>query len=200
MHYDALAGDHGLPFDPINALVSPRPIGWISTLSADGVPNLAPYSYFNLVAAKPGVVMFGSSSLKDSQRNVEQTGEFVCNLATWDLREAVNRSSVPAGPEVDEFALTGLKTAPSRWVRPPRVAMAPAALECRYIETVALPTGAPGQLHKASLILGLVVGVYINDANLVEGRVDVTRMRPLARLGYMDYSVTDDVFIMERAV
>jgi flavin reductase (DIM6/NTAB) family NADH-FMN oxidoreductase RutF len=198
MHYDALRGDHGLPHDPIPALVTPRPIGWISTLSASGVRNLAPYSFFNLIAAQPPLVMFGSGFRKDSQRNIEETGEFVCNIATWDLREQVNQSSATVDADVDEFELTGLETAPSRWVNPPRVKRAPAALECRHVQTVQLPTADPGKPHFFSLVIGQVIGAYIDDAVIRDGIVDVTLIRPLARLGYLDYSVTDAVFAMER--
>ena len=197
MFYDALKGDHGLPHDPVNALVAPRPIGWISTLSADGVPNLAPYSYFNLMASRPPVVVFGSGLVKDSQLNAEVTGEFVCNIAGWDLREEMNRSSAQVGADVDEFALAGLETAPSTLVRPPRVARALAALECRYVQTVPLPTGTE-RPHFFSMVIGLVVGVHIDESVIVDGHVDVTRIRPLSRLGYMDYAVVNEVFAMQR--
>ncbi|MDB5480882.1 MAG: flavin reductase family protein [Caulobacteraceae bacterium] len=197
MFYDALKGDHGLPHDPINALVSPRPIGWISSLSKSGVRNLAPYSYFNLVAGMPPIVMFGSAFVKDSQRNIEETGEFVCNLATWELREAVNASSAPAPPEVDEFALVGLDGAPSTLVRPPRIKQAVAALECTYLQTIPLPS-ATAEPHFFSMVLGLVVGVYIDEAVITDGLVDVTRIKPLSRLGYMDFAVVQEVFAMER--
>jgi flavin reductase (DIM6/NTAB) family NADH-FMN oxidoreductase RutF len=198
MFYDALLGDHGLPHDPMNALVAPRPIGWISTVGADGVRNLAPYSYFNMVAGRPPVVVFSSGYAKDSQRNAEATGEFVCNIATWSLREEVNRSSTALPPHVDEFDFAGIEAAPSRLVKPPRVKRAPAALECRYIQTVPLPAGTEGQLHRFSLVIGLVVGVYIDDAVLRDGLVDVTLIEPLARLGYTDYSATRDIFSMAR--
>jgi flavin reductase (DIM6/NTAB) family NADH-FMN oxidoreductase RutF len=199
MFYDALKGDHGLAHDPINAIVAPRPIGWISTLSKEGVLNLAPYSWFNLVAAQPPLVMFSSAFRKDSQRNIEETCEFVCNLASWDLREEVNASSAAAPPEVDEFALVGLEATPSRLVRPPRVKRARAALECKYWRTIELPT-ATEDPHFCSLILGRVVGVYIDDSILTNGMVDVTKIKPLSRLGYMDYAAIEEVFEMERPV
>jgi flavin reductase (DIM6/NTAB) family NADH-FMN oxidoreductase RutF len=197
MFYDALKNDHGLPHDPTNALVAPRPIGWISTIGRDGVRNLAPYSFFNLVASKPPIVVFGSAFVKDTQRNIEATGEFVCNLASWELRDAVNASSVESPPDVDEFDLTGLEAAESQFVRPPRVKRAAAALECKYVQTVPLPS-ATDEPHFFSLIVGRVVGVYIDDAVIRDGRVDVTLIRPLARLGYFDFSVVNEVFAMPR--
>jgi flavin reductase (DIM6/NTAB) family NADH-FMN oxidoreductase RutF len=197
LFYDALKGDHGLPHDPVNALVAPRPIGWISSLSAEGVANLAPYSYFNLMASRPPVVVFGSGLVKDSQRNIEATGEFVCNIAGWDLREEMNQSSAQVGADVDEFALAGLETAPSTLVRPPRVRRALAALECRYVQTVPLPTGTE-RPHFFQMVIGLVVGVHIDDSVITNGLVDVTRIRPLSRLGYMDYAVVNEVFAMQR--
>jgi flavin reductase (DIM6/NTAB) family NADH-FMN oxidoreductase RutF len=195
--YDALKGDHGLPHDPINALVAPRPIGWISSIGADGVLNLAPYSYFNLMASHPPVVAFSSGFVKDTQRNVEAGGEFVCNIAGADLKDALNQSSARLAPDVDEFAVTGLETAPSVLVKPPRVKRAKAALECRYVQTVPLPTGSD-RPHVFSIVIGLVVGVYIDEEVVRAGLVDVTLIRPLARLGYMDYSVTEEVFAMAR--
>ncbi|MBI2587020.1 MAG: flavin reductase family protein, partial [Rhodospirillales bacterium] len=130
-------GPHGLPHDPFLSCIVPRPIGWVSTVSADGIVNLAPYSFFNGVAVKPPMVMFASSGRqahgpKDSLANIEATGEFVCNLATWELRERMNQTSAPVPPEIDEFALAGLETEPSQLVKPPRVKAAPVHLECRH--------------------------------------------------------------------
>jgi len=197
MFYDALKADHGLPHDPTNALVSPRPIGWISSLSKNGVRNLAPYSYFNLVASRPPIVMFGSGYVKDSQRNIEETGEFVCNIADWELREEVNASSAQVPPDVDEFDLVGLEAAESTLVRPPRVKRALVALECKYVRTVELPS-ATNDPHFFSMIIGRVVGVYIDESVIRDGIVDVTRIKPIARLGYQDFSVVNQVFAMAR--
>jgi flavin reductase (DIM6/NTAB) family NADH-FMN oxidoreductase RutF len=197
LFYDALKGDHGLAHDPVNALVAPRPIGWISSLDPNGVRNLAPYSYFNLVASDPAVVMFASGTVKDTQRNIEATGEFVCNIADWTLREEMNRSSAPLPPDVDEFDFAGLEAEPSTLVKPPRVKRALAALECRYFKTIALPS-ATEKPHVFSLVLGLVVGIHIDDRVIRDGIVDVTKIRPLARLGYMDFAVVNDVFEMIR--
>ncbi len=197
MFYDAVANTHGLKWDPFKALVTPRPIGWISTLGKNGVVNLAPYSFFNAVSTDPHFVMFSSGGRKDSQRNAEETGEFVCSLATYDLREAMNRTSQHVGPEVDEMALAGLTAAPSKLVAPPRVAESPVAFECRYWRTIDLPgpNGGPGT-H--AIVLGQVVGVHIDDAVIVGDKVDVTKVKPIARLGYGDYAVIDEVFELSR--
>ncbi|ODR94572.1 flavin reductase [Methyloceanibacter stevinii] len=193
MFYDAVSNSHGLTRDPFMALVSPRPIGWISTLDAEGVVNLAPYSFFNAVSTNPHFVMFSSGGRKDSLRNAEETGEFVCSLATYDLREAMNRTSKHVEPHVDEMVLAGLSPAPSTIVAPPRVAESPVAFECKYWRTIDLP-GADGGPGNHAIVLGQVVGIHIDDAALVDGRVDVTKLRPIARLGYQDYAVIDEVF------
>ena len=186
-----------LRYDPVKALVAPRPIGWISTLSCDGVANLAPYSFFNLVASGPSIVAFSSAGRKDSQTNAEQTGEFVCNIASFDQREAVNSSAATLPPEIDEFALTGLGTLPSQLIKPPRVKGAPAHLECVYLQTVPL-FSKDGVRNGFDLVLGEVVGVHIDDQFIKEGLVDTAAMRLIARLGYLDYSVTDEVFTLKR--
>jgi flavin reductase (DIM6/NTAB) family NADH-FMN oxidoreductase RutF len=197
MFYDAVANTHGLAFDPFKALVAPRPIGWISTLSKSGVVNLAPYSFFNAVSEDPHFVMFASGGRKDSQRNAEETGEFVCSLATYDLREAMNRTSVSVGPDVDEMQLAGLTPAPSRLVAPPHVKESPVAFECRYWRTIDLP-GPDGGPGNHAIVLGQVVGVHIADEVIANGRVDVRKLRPIARLGYGDYAVIDQVFTLPR--
>ena len=135
MFYNALKNECPLQIDPFKALVGPRPIGWISSLAPDGTVNLAPYSFFNGVCDSPPMVVFSSAGRKDSIENIEKTGEFVCNLATWELRDAMNVSSAAVGSEVDEFELAGLEKIPSTMVKPPRVAGSPVALECRYTQT-----------------------------------------------------------------
>ena len=198
MFYDPRVGDHGLPHDPFKSLIVPRPIGWISTISGDGVVNLAPFSFFNGVASGPAVVMFcpGGAQRKDSLANVEETGEFVVNVATDGQREQMNETSAVVGPEVDEFALAGLGALPSRDVRPPRVAGAPAPMECRHLQTITLPSDNPQSPNH--MVLGLVVGIHIDEAILTDGMVDMAKFRPIARLGYMDYTVVDNIFTMLR--
>jgi flavin reductase (DIM6/NTAB) family NADH-FMN oxidoreductase RutF len=197
MFYDARRDKHGLSHNPMTALVVPRPIGWISTVSRDGVINLAPYSFFNVVSGAPPFIMFASKPRKDSQRNAEETGEFVYNMATYDLREAVNASSAEYGPAISEPDRIGLEMAPCRAVKPPRVARSPVALECKYYKTVEL-VSADGTRNTSSVILGEVVGIHIDDAMIVNGHIDVTRMQPLARLGYMDYCAVNELFAIRR--
>ncbi|HTN62402.1 MAG TPA: flavin reductase family protein [Devosia sp.] len=197
MFYDPRLGNHGLPHNPFAALVVPRPIGWISTLAADGTANLAPYSHFNIVSANPAFVMFSSNPRKHSQANAEASGEFVVNIASWELREAMNLTSALHAADVSEFETAGLEPAPSVNVRAPRIARSPIAIECRYSQTVTLTT-ASGQIAPAAMVIGEVVGVYIADGVIVDGLVDVTRVQPLSRLGYMDYATVGDIFAMER--
>ncbi len=201
MFYEPRLG-HGLPRDPFKALVVPRPIGWISTVDPEGRVNLAPFSYFNAVADSPPQVFFAANGrkadapLKDSRSNAEATGCFVVNLATWGLKEAMNASSarLPAG--VDEMAHAGLTAAPSRIVAAPRVAESPVHLECRYLQTVTLASDDPDEPN--ALVIGEVVGVHIDEACLVDGRVDVARLKPIARLGYAQYAAVETVFEMRR--
>jgi len=186
-----------LPWDPLKAIVAPRPIGWVTTRSPAGVVNLAPYSYFNAVAEKPGVVVFSVGDRKHSQVNAEATGEFVLSLATWDLREEVNATSASLDADESEPELTGVPLEPSRLVAPPRVAASPAALECVYLETHALRTRS-GDLHTYALVLGEVVGVHLDDRFVVDGRLDTAAMRPIARMGYDEYAVVERAFRMVR--
>jgi flavin reductase (DIM6/NTAB) family NADH-FMN oxidoreductase RutF len=195
--YEPRSGDHGLAFDPFKAIVAPRPIGWISSLDAEGRANLAPYSFFNAISSRPHIVMFSSSGRKHSVSNVEATGEFVCNLTTWELREAVNLSSATLPEGESEFAATGLATAPSRFVKPPRVADAPAALECKLLKSEEL-FDLEGQSAKHFVVFGEVVGIHIGDDFIRDGRFDMTKAKTIARCGYMDYAVVEALFEMVR--
>lgn len=191
-----------LPRNPFKSLVVPRPIGWISTIDRNGVVNLAPYSFFNAVGDEPPMVMFACTGphaegpYKDSRLNAEETGEFVVNLASWDLREQMNQSSAHVARDVDEMAMAGLTAAPGVVVKAPRVAEAAAALECRYYKTIELPSWKPDGGN--SMVIGEVVGVHIRDDVITDGRVDITKIRPIARLGYHDYAVVEQVFSMRR--
>lgn len=185
MHFYEPATGHGLPHDPFKAIVAPRPVGWISTLSADGRPNLAPYSFFNAVGDTPPMVAFSSSGAKHSVENAEATGEFVCNLATRALDEAMNATSAVVPEEVDEFTLAGLEPAPSRIVAPPRVAASPAALECRLLQVIDL-VDLDGVSTGNRLAIGQVVGVHIDRAYLRDGLFDTAAAGAIARAGYRD--------------
>jgi flavin reductase (DIM6/NTAB) family NADH-FMN oxidoreductase RutF len=196
--YDAIRNDHGLEHDPFKALVVPRPVGWVSTLGTNGVANLAPYSFFNGVSERPHYVMFSSGGPKDSLRNVEETGEFVCSLATYALRHKVNLTSAVVPYGVDEFQLAGLTPAPSRLVKPPRVKESPVALECRHWKTIALPGGEERACY--SVVFGQVIGIHIDDAFIRDGMVDSGALQPIARLGYREYGfiTSDRVFAIDR--
>ena len=196
MDFDPNTHDPALSHSPIKAVVAPRPIGWLSTLSPQGVANLAPYSFFNLVCDAPYMVMFATSGHKDSFNNVRATGEFVWNLVSEDLCEAMNASSGSVDPGVDEFELAGLEKAASRRVAPPRVARARAALECQLDQIVDLKSDDP--TRRNSLVIGTVRSVFIADDAIVDGRFDVASVRPLARLGYRDYALIDKTFELQR--
>jgi len=186
-----------LPHDPFKAIVAPRPIGWITSISAKGEINLAPYSYFNGVNSRANLLMFASEGRKDSVNNIAETHEFVCNLATWDLREAMNATSAPLVHGINEMERAGLAAAPSRLVKPPRVAASPCALECKLIKIVAMETadGMPVDCH---VVFGEVVGVHIDDRFIVDGWLDTAAMKPIARCGYDEYAVIKSVFSLTR--
>ena len=196
MFYEPKNG-HGLPHDPFKALVSPRPIGWISTVSRMGEVNLAPYSFFNALSTNPCLVWFSSEGQKDSSSIAGETGEFVANLVGRDLAEKMNRTAVDAPRGVSEFGYAGLTEAPSRLVAPPRVAEAPAALECKVTE-VFRPKALDGSRSGAYVVIGEVVGVHIDDAFLTDGLFDTVKAGNVARLGYMDYSSVEALFQMRR--
>lgn len=182
---------HGLPHNPFNAIVQPRPIGWISTRGPSG-DNLAPYSFFNAVAYVPPQVMFASTGAKDSLAAVRASGVFAVNIVEYAMRDAMNLTSGSYPSGTDEFELAGVGKAACTTIDCPRVAGAPATLECRLTQVVEL------RGHDNFLILGEVTGVHLRDDCLVGGRFDVTRFRPLARGGYKDYSVVDELIQMTR--
>lgn len=190
---------HGLPHNPFNAIVTPRPIGWISSRSSDGIDNLAPYSFFNAVAYVPPQVMFASTTAKpdqgdtkDSVANIRETGVFCVNIVEYAMRDAMNASSSHFPKEVDEFDAAGITRASCDTIACTRVADAPAALECKLTQIVTLQ-GAGN-----FLVLGEVTGVHIRDTCLVNGRFDVTTFQPLSRLGYRDYARVTELFELQR--
>jgi flavin reductase (DIM6/NTAB) family NADH-FMN oxidoreductase RutF len=198
MFYEPKDG-HGLPHNPFNAIVTPRPIGWISSRGADGRDNLAPYSFFNAVAYVPPQVMFASTSAKpdrgdtkDSVSNIRETGVFCVNIVEYTARDAMNITSSGFGREIDEFEAAGLEKTPCQTIDCARVTGAPAALECRM--TQILPT-----LGEANfLVLGEVIGVYMRDDCMKDGMFDLTTYQPLARLGYKDYARISELFSLKR--
>lgn len=190
---------HGLPHNPFNALITPRPIGWISTRDADGRDNLAPYSFFNGVAYTPPQVMFANTGTKsdrdgakDSGSNIRETGVFCVNIVAQAMTDAMNISTEGFAAGVDEFEKAGLEKAECESINCPRVAAAPAAMECKLTKIVELP----GAANK--VVFGEVTGIYINDACLTDGKLDITKYHPLARMGYRDYTVVEKVFTLAR--
>lgn len=190
---------HGLPHNPFNAVVTPRPIGWISTRDAQGRNNLAPYSFFNAIAYTPPQVMFASTgakgdqdNTKDSVANIRETGVFCVNIVAYAMRDAMNASSAGLPKDSDEFAAAGITSAACNEIDCARVADAPASLECRTTQIIA----AKGQSNH--VVFGEVVGVHLRDDALVDGRFDVRTFQPLSRLGYRDYAQVTELFELER--
>jgi flavin reductase (DIM6/NTAB) family NADH-FMN oxidoreductase RutF len=181
-HYYEPSRGHGLPHDPFKAIIGPRPIGWIGSVSGEGVLNLAPYSFFNGFNNAPPLIGFSSIGRKDSVNNIEVSGEFSWNLATRPLAEKMNLSSAALGPEVDEFGFSGLTPTPSRLIAAPRVAESPVSFECRATQIIVL-TDIDGEPTDAWLVMGQVVGVYIDKRFLKDGIYDTAAAQPIMRGG-----------------
>ena len=196
MFYEPSKG-HGLPHDPFKAIVSPRPIGWISTVSRSGAVNLAPYSFFNAFSTHPFLVWFSSEGEKDSATFAQETGEFVVNIVGRDLAKRMNMSSVNAPRGASEFDYAGLASAPSRVVAPPRVADAPAALECKVTD-ILRPKDLRGDDAGVIVVTGEVIGVHIAEAFLTDGLFDVVKAGNVSRLGYRDFASITETFSMTR--
>ena len=201
MFYEPKNG-YDLKNNPLNAIIIPRPIGWISTINIDGVSNLAPYSFFNAVAYEPPQVMFASTSehdfggYKDAVMDAKSTGEFVVNIATLDLKDQMNKSSVAAPHDVDEFEYSGLTKEESKLVKCPRVAESPVNLECRYTTSMQLLSKEDSKFN--IVVFGEIIGVHINDEIIHEDRIDFMKLRAIGRLGYSDYVDVNNLFSMER--
>lgn len=197
MFYETANDDHGLAFDPLKALVAPRPIGWISSVSREGRFNLAPYSFFNMVHDEPPIVLFSSGGPKDSVTYAAESGVFVVNLVSEHLAVQMNATSVDAPRGASEFEYAGLTPVAGRLVAAPRVGEAYAALECRVTQVFS-PLTLDGSESDAVVVMGQVVGVHLDEAILTNGKVDVSKSRPVARLGYLDFAVVREVFAMRR--
>lgn len=203
MHYDPRLDNHGLALNPFKASVCPRPIGWISSRSKDGVDNLAPFSQFQNLSYDPPLVMISINQQgmddikrKDTVNNIEATGDFVYNMVPYALREQMNLTAVPVDPSVDEFIEAGLHKADSLIVKSKRVAESPIQFECRYVQTIRIPGKNPK--GTCDIIIGEVVMVHIDDQYILpDGKLDILKIRPLARLGYSDYSSIESVFEMK---
>ena len=191
---------HKLPHDPFKAIIAPRPIGWISSISKTGILNLAPYSFFNAVSDKPPMLIFSSKGKKDSVTNIENSEEFVWNMATRSMAEKMNITSRPVPADTDEFDLGRIKTAPSRLVQPPRVAASPAAMECKLANIIELKD-MHGKSTDHWLVIGQVIGVHIDQTFLKDGLFDTGAANPILRAGYLDdYAEAriDTMFKMDR--
>lgn len=198
MFYEPKNG-HGLPHSPFSAIVAPRPIGWIGTRDADGHDNLAPYSFFNAVAYEPPQVMFASTSAKpdrgdtkDSVANIRTTGVFSVNIVSFSLKEAMNQTSGPWDKTTDEFALASVEKTECTTINAPRVAASPATLECKVTQIIKLEG-----MHNFA-VFGEVTGVHMRDDCLTDGQFDLQKVRPLARLGYQDYTSVTEIFNIRR--
>lgn len=196
MFYDAVKNDHGLALDPFKAVMVPRPIGWISTVSPEGIANLAPYSFFNAFSDGPIYVAFGVGGRKDTLSNAEATGEFAVNLATFALRDAMNATAATVPSHVDEFVLASLTKVQCQFIKAPRVGESPVCFECKYFQTVPLPSD-DGHVQDW-MVIGRVIGIHIDDRFIEDGRVNTAALQPLARLGYSEYATIDSTWRMRR--
>lgn len=200
MRYDPQLNDHGLPRDPFKSCVVPRPIGWISTVSPEGIHNLAPFSQFQSINFDPPLVMFSANQntkgqKKDTIVNIELTGEFAYNMATWDLRDKVLLTAMEVPPDVDEFELAGLEKEPAIKIKPCLVRESPVKFECVLYQLIRIPGNGP--MGTIDLVIGKVVMVHIKDEFITkDGRLDIPKIRPLARLGYFDFTTVEGCFEM----
>ena len=198
MFYETEKNNHGLPYNPFKSICVPRPIAWISSLSKGGVLNVAPFSQFTNLSYDPPMIVFSASdrpagSQKDTVQNLLDTKEFVVNMATWELRDEVEITGQGVDPDVDEATLAGLEMIPSRMVKPPRIAKSPVQMECLFHSSMTIP-GRKGPHH---LMVGRVIGVHIKDEVIgADGKLDILKIRPLARLGYLDYTSVESFFTM----
>lgn len=200
MHYDPRSGNQPLPYDPFKSCTVPRPIGWLSSVSRDGIPNLAPYSQWQNLTFDPPLVMFAANGYPDGRRkdtvvNAEQVGWFVWNMATWDLRDAVNRSAQAFPMEIDEFEEAGVSKSECVDAPVPRVAESPCHFECRYLSTQRFPGNS--NVGNVDVVFAEVVRIHIQDEVVdASGKIDIPKVKPIARMGYYDYAVIDSVFEM----
>ena len=194
--------DHGLPHDPFKSCIVPRPIAWVSSIHPGGAINLAPFSFFNALASDPPMVMIAFTGYhehggeKDTLHNIKTSGEFVVNMVPQALKDAMNVSTAPVGHEINEMELAGLHAEESILVKPPRVREAPIHLECAYYQEIKLPCSLADSIN--TTIIGNVLGIHISDEVLSDGLIDINRIKPLARLGYQQYTAVDNVFVMTR--
>ena len=195
--------NHGLKYNPFKSCIIPRPIAWITTISIDGIENCAPYSFFNGVASDPPMIMFANNGphpfddgVKDTMSNIRDTKEFVVNISTYETKAEMNKTCAPLKSDESEIAFASLPTRKSNLVRPKSLAVSPINMECKFFKFIELPSSIEN--HHNAIVIGEVIGIYIDDNYINEGIVDVKKIKPLSRLGYMDYSYVENIFSMSR--
>ena len=203
MFYETKTNNHGLKHDPFKSCIIPRPIAWITTISNDGVDNCAPYSFFNGVSSDPPMVMFANngsaidgSGPRDTFSNIKENQEFVINISTFNTKDKMNKTSARLCRNVSEIEFASLETLDSRLVKPKRLKESPINMECTLYKIIDLPGITEDNYN--GILIGKVIGIHINDEYIKDGKVDVKKIKPLARLGYFDYSVIDDFFSIKR--
>ena len=203
MFYETKTNNHGLKYNPFKSCIIPRPIAWITTISNDGIDNCAPYSFFNGVSSDPPMVMFANngsaidgSGPRDTFSNIKENQEFVINISTFNTKDKMNKTSARLCRNVSEIEFASLETLDSRLVKPKRLKESPINMECTLYKIIDLPGITEDNYN--GILIGKVIGIHINDEYIKDGKVDVKKIKPLARLGYFDYSVIDDFFSIKR--
>ena len=203
MFYETKTNNHGLKYNPFKSCIIPRPIAWITTISNDGIDNCAPYSFFNGVSSDPPMIMFANngsaidgSGPRDTFSNIKENQEFVINISTFNTKDKMNKTSARLCRNVSEIEFASLETLDSRLVKPKRLKESPINMECTLYKIIDLPGITEDNYN--GILIGKVIGIHINDEYIKEGKVDVKKIKPLARLGYFDYSVIDDFFSIKR--
>tara|TARA_Y100001934_G_C12334819_1_gene767021 strand:- start:335 stop:991 length:657 start_codon:yes stop_codon:yes gene_type:complete len=202
MFYETKKNNHGLKYNPFKSCIVPRPIAWITTTNDDGSYNCAPYSFFNGIAADPPMVMYATNGKqpmgnhKDSISNIRRNGEFVVNVVPFDAKDKMNETTAPLQPNESEIEVAKLEILESKIVTPARLKISPIHMECKVYKIIDLPTLKSNEYN--GMVLGSVIGIHINDEVIDDGKVNLDKIKPLARLGYLDYSVVDNIFEMHR--
>ena len=202
MFYETDKNDHGLKYNPFKSCIVPRPIAWITSISEDNIHNCAPYSFFNGVAAEPPMIMYATNGIqpmgghKDTITNIRKNKEFVINIVSYDARDKMNETTAPFNPDESEIDIAKLETLKSKLISPRRLAISPIHMECKLYKIIDLPSLASNKYN--GMVIGFVVGIHIDDEVITDGKVDLYKIKPLSRLGYMDYSFVDNIFEMNR--
>ena len=202
MYYETDKNNHGLKYNPFKSCIVPRPIAWITSISENNIHNCAPYSFFNGVAADPPMVMYATNGKqpmgghKDTITNIRKNKEFVINIVTFDAKDKMNETTAPFNPDESEIDIAKLETLKSNLIGPRRLAISPIHMECKLYKIIDLPSLESNKYN--GMVIGRVVGIHIDDKVITDGKVDLNKVKPLSRLGYMDYSFVDNIFEMNR--